>query len=238
MVTVTNLPPKNIILTYDELVLQNGILTNAEFGESLINFSNLGGRWSDYPTTRFSDIGGKTVLKLAKNLAGEYEPAGKYLCATVDAGQIITANISCRFVSTVLLRGVGSATLQIRTSKDGETWTDWQDFRPAQHTFRYLDRKVLLSTADITKTPEVNQLSVNIDVPDTELTGNISVPASGVSIIYAKAFYTVPIVTPTAIGENVFPQITAKSITGFTIKIVDRAGVSVGGELDWRAKGY
>jgi hypothetical protein len=179
------------------------------------------------------------VLKLLqKNLSGEYEPTGQYLCATVDVGQIITANISCRFVSTVLLRGVGAATLQIRTSKDGETWTDWQDFHPAQHTFRYLDRRVMLSTNDSTKTPEVNQLSVNIDVPDTELTGSVKVSAGGVSVIYTKPFYTVPVVTPTAIGDNVFPQITAKSKTGFTVKIVDRAGSDVGGDLDWRAKGY
>ncbi|MCC5465534.1 hypothetical protein [Pelosinus baikalensis] len=236
-VFVENLPPKNVILTYDDITLQTGTMDNVEFGQSLINWSNIGGIFSDYPTTKFSDIGGQNVLKLLKS-GGVYPSSGTYICQTIDVGQIITANISMRFISSVILRGTGSAVLQIRTSRDGMTWTAWQDFRPAQYTFRYLDRMIILGTTDPTKTPEVNQITTSIDVDDVEAVGSVLIPVGGATISYGKNFYTVPIVTPMALGDNKFPQVLTKTDTEFTVKIVNRAGTDVGGQLDWRAKGY
>ena len=63
-VIITGLPPKNIVEEFDEIILQSGAHTTTEFGPSLLNMSNMGGRFSDYPTTKFSDVGGQTVLKL------------------------------------------------------------------------------------------------------------------------------------------------------------------------------
>lgn len=68
-VTVSNLLPKNVIQTYDEITLQSGTHSDTEFGMSAINFSNLPGRFSDYSTTRFNEIGGANVLKLKKRPA-------------------------------------------------------------------------------------------------------------------------------------------------------------------------
>lgn len=236
-VFVENLPPKNVILIYDDITLQTGTLDNVEFGTSLINWSNIGGKWSDYPTTKFSDIGGQSVLKLLKT-NGVYSASGTYTCQTVDVGQIITANISIQFVSSVILRGSGSAVLQTRTSRDGISWTAWQDFRPAQYTFRYLDRRVILATTDVNKTPEVNQMATSIDVDDVEAVGSMLIPVGGSTVSYGKTFYTVPVLTPMAMGDNRFPQVISKTVNGFTVKVVDRAGTDVGGQLDWRAKGY
>lgn len=66
-VTIIDLPPKNVIDSYDEVELRSGMHNNTEFGASAITFATLGGKLSDYPTTRFSDIGGATVLKLKKD---------------------------------------------------------------------------------------------------------------------------------------------------------------------------
>ena len=349
-VYVGNLPIKNIIKEYDEIALQTGTADNTEFGPSLINWSNMGGKFSDYPTTKFSDVGGQTVLKLARktNLAtngylafassgyliktltlseniitgqvytitlsgtkeaaqkfgiwqnagstlrgyftqdaatglhkvtftaiattagnerrfdlynypstgslsasiewikvekggvftGIYLAAGAYQSTTKDMNQIITANITCDFRSTVVLRGLGSAVLQIRTSKDGTNWTAWQDFKPAQYTFRYLEARVLLATENQTNTPEVNHLTLRIDVPDTDMTGSVTIPIGGATIGYGHNYYEVPVLTPMALGDNRFPVILAKTKTEFTAKITDRAGTDTGGTLDWRAKGY
>lgn len=235
---VANLPPKNKIEEYDEIGLQTGAQTNVEFGASLINWSNLGGRSNDYPTTKFSDVGGQTVLKLAKNGASYYA-SGTYQAITKDMEQVITANITADFRSTVVLRGAGSAVLQICTSQDGTNWTAWQDFKPAQYTFRYLDARVMLATEDPTNTPEVNHLTIKIDVPDTDKAGaNVDIPVGGQTVYYGHTYYEVPVLTPTAIGENRFPVILEKTKTSFTVKITDRTGVSTGGTLDWRAKGY
>ncbi len=386
---VANLPIKNVIQEYDEIALQTGAKTNVEFGASLINWSNLGGRFPDYPTTKFSDVGGQTVLKLKKrnlltanqadmetdltgisilqgaggtgtlqrsiersksglaavkltkngayifsrhfsggvsgggkytysawvyvvnqskilavfrqNAGTAYVPksfivtpnqwtrishtitydasvtsaqvdigwenvdapdgtvcfidcvqweigdltpyssyflSGAYQSITKDMGQVITANITADFRSTVVLRGLGSAVLQIRTSQDGTNWTAWQDFKPAQYTFRYLDARVLLATEDPTNTPEVNHLDLRIDVPDTDKKGSIVIPVGGATVGYGHTYYSVPVVTPTAIGENRSPELIGKTNTGFTVKIKDRTGTDVGGTLDWLAKGY
>lgn len=249
-VIVSKLPPKNIILSYDEIARADGTHSNTEFGASLINFSNIGSRWSDYLTTRFSDVGGQVVLKLAKEVKdgfyvspflsemGTYYQSGIYTCETIDVGQVITANITNRFTSTVNLKNAGLAKIQIRTSRDGEKWTEWQDFRPAEYTFRYLGRRALLATDDITKTPEINQFVTMIDVDDFEQTGTVTVPVGGGTFLYPKQYYTVPILTPTAFGDNRFFHVTEKTKTGFSGYVADRAGNDVGGQLDYRTRGY
>lgn len=234
---VSNLPPKNVIQEYDEIALQTGAKTNVVFGPSLINWSNMGGQASDYPTTKFSDVGGKTVLKLAKN-GTSYPTAGTYRAVTKDMGKVITANIAADFRSTVVLRGLGSAVLQIRTSQDGTNWSVWQDFKPAQYTFRYLDAQVLLATEDPANTPEVNHMALRIDVPDTDKAGTTVIPIGGAAVNYGHTYYSVPVLTPMAIGDNRSPVIISKTNTGFTARITDRTGTDTGGTLDWRAKGY
>jgi hypothetical protein len=243
-ITVMNLPPKNVIFTYDELALQSGTAVNLEFGQSLINWSNLGGRWSDYSKTKFSEVGGKNVLKLKADtgiaLGGaiHYPFAGQYTCRRIDVGQIITANISTQFTSTVLLRQNGYAKLQMRTSTDGTNFTNWQDFYPSLYTFRYVDFQVLLGTDDPTKTPEINQMVISIDVPDIEKLGIVQIPIGGATVSYGTDFYTIPVVTPQAVGENLHAELLSKTKANFTVKIKDKNNIDVGGQLDWRAKGY
>ncbi|WP_333594786.1 host specificity factor TipJ family phage tail protein [Anaerospora hongkongensis] len=237
-VYVSNLPPKNVILAYDEIAKQDGIHSGTEFGLSNINWRTIGGSWSDYPTNKFDEIGGQNVLKLAKLPGGTYPATGSYLCEQIDIGQVTTCNIGNLFTSSVNLRGSGSAVLQIRVSQNGTDWTEWRDFKPAEYTFRYLERRVLLATEDPTKTPEVGQFSTRIDVPDTTQTGTVTVPAGGISVLYSKVFYTVPVVTSTAIGANRLVEITAENENGHTVKIVDRSGADVGGKYNYSAKGY
>jgi len=236
-VSISNLPVKNIIETFDEIALQNGTSTNVEFGESLINFSNLGGRFSDYPTIKFSDVGGSTVLKL-KAVSGVYPTTGTYLCQQIDIGSIITANISSNFISTVIVSGTGSAVLQIKTSQDGTLWTSWQDFKPVQYTFRYVQFKVILGTSNTSKTPEVNQFTINIDVDDTDLAITSTIAIGGTTVSYGHTFYTVPYVTPTAIGEGLHIDLISKTNTTCTLKIKNESNVDVGGSADIRIKGY
>lgn len=95
-----------------------------------------------------------------------------------------------------------------------------------------------LTTADSAKTPEVNVFRFEIDVPDNEQTGSVAIPVGGKTITYAKPYYTIPVVTPTAIGDNRFVQILGKTNVDFTAKIVDRQGNDVGGQMDYRSRGY
>ena len=237
-VTVANLPVRNIIETYDEITLQSGVHNNTEFGQSLLNFQTLGGKFSDYPSTKFSDVGGTTVLKLVKDSNGNYYTSGIYSCAQIDIGQKITANFTADFRSTVVLRSSGSTVLQIRISQDGINWTDWQTFKPVQYTFRYAEFRVLLGTSDTTKTPEVNHLTIRIDVPKFPFNKTVTIPVGGTTVSYDHNYYTLPVLSPTAIGEGLHPELISKTNSDCIIKIKNASNQDVGGQLDLTGNGY
>ncbi len=95
-ITITDLPVKNVIKTYDKIALQAWTHAGTAFGQSSITFATLPGAFPDYSTTKFSDIGRAVVLKLAKT-GGVYQASGTYICARKDLGQVITANITTVF---------------------------------------------------------------------------------------------------------------------------------------------
>lgn len=235
--TVSNLSPRNVIQTFDEIALASGTHDNTEFGTSLLNFQTIGGKWSDYPTTKFSEVGGSSVLKLAKGSNGNYATSGIYTSAVIDIASIITCNVTTLFTSSVNLKG-GSAALQVRTSQDGTTWLDWEGFKPIQRTFRYIQFRILLETTDITKTPEVNQCIVSIDVPDTDIALTATISTGGTTVSYGHTYYTVPAVVPAAIGENLHAELISKTLNDCVIKIKNASNTDVGGTADIRIKGY
>lgn len=237
-VMVENLPPKNVIFTYDEIAQQSGTHNNTEFGESSINFLTVVGSFDDYPTTRWSDLGGQQVLKLAKN-DSVYYSNGTYALQQIDVGEIIVADISCYFVSTASNYDANtSAILQFRTSVDGTNWIDWVDFKPIQRRFRYAEFRVLLSTLDTSKTPEVNHLTISIDVPDTDIAITYAIAQGGTTVPYGHDFFAVPNVTASAIGDMLHAVVVSRNKMSCVIKILDNSNADVGGTADIKIKGY
>ena len=55
---------------------------------------------------------------------------------------------------------------------------------------------------------------------------------------YKKEFYIVPIVTPYALGYGVRCEITDKTKQSFKIRVLDSNNSDVGGNINWRARGY
>ena len=237
MINITSLAPKNVIDTFDEIALASGTHENTEFGQSSLNFQTLGGRFSDYPTTKFSEVGGKSVLKLAKQSDGSYADTGIYTAAIIDIGSVITCNVTTLFTSSTMLRG-GTAILQVRNSQDGSTWLDWSEFKPIQRTFRFIQFRVILQTNSSLKTPEVNQCTISIDVPDTDIALSAAIAVGGTKVSYGRAYYTIPYVTPCAIGENLHAELISKDKASCVIKIKDKNNNDVGGAADIRVKGY
>lgn len=176
------------------------------------------------------------LLRLADTL-DMYYGAGIYTSAVIDIASIITCNVTTLFTSSVDLKG-GSAALQVRTSQDGTTWLDWEGFKPIQRTFRYIQFRILLETTDITKTPEVNQCIVSIDVPDTDIALTATISTGGTTVSYGHTYYTVPAVVPAAIGENLHAELISKTLNDCVIKIKNASNTDVGGTADIRIKGY
>ena len=238
LLRIESLSDKNIILTIDEIVDKNGTHDHTVFGGSYYTWQTLGGKFSDYSNMMFSEIGGSEVLQLDKQEDGTYYSKGVYLCKTIDVKQEITANISCKFLSTSRHFGSVNAKLEFRISKDNIMWTDWRVFTEAQYDFRYVEFRCILSTADNTITPEVNKIDIYIDVPDREEQGSLKIPIGGTTITYKKEFYIVPIVTPYALGYGVRCEITDKTKQSFKIRVLDSNNSDVGGNINWRARGY
>lgn len=238
-VAIDNLPDKNIISTTDVLTAQNGTHNQTVFGQSTLSFANLGGRFSDWKNLRFDDIGGSSVLKLATDSSGLYYSNGIYTSQVIDLGKKLSAKVAIRFKTNSVVFSSVSAILQARFSIDGVTWTEWRDFQPSEYTLRFIEVRVLLTTYERTKTPEVNTLIVYIDMPDLEKTGSVQVPTGGTYVEYDEPFYIIPVTVATAIGQNIRCEITQPNKDKFFIKVVDvNTGASVGGNVDWRSKGY
>ena len=238
-VLVENLPVRNFILSIDEIANPSGTHTDTEFGESSITFLTVGGKFDDYPTTQWTELGGGMVLRLKKDAAtGLYPETGTYEMRRIDVGQVITAEISAYFISSVMYAGGVSAILRFRTSLDGESWIDWMDFKPMQRRFRYIEFKVILSTNDPAKTPEVNHFVISIDVPDTDIAITYAIEPGGTVVPYGHTFYAVPNVTASAIGNYVHASVEGRNRTECTVKILDNNNNDVGGTVDIKIKGY
>lgn len=237
-IEVVDLPPKNIIQAFDEIETKDGVHNNTEFAKSEINWQTIGGRFSDYPTLKFEEVGGLNVLRLLKQSDGTYPASGVYECKRIDVGKVVTANISMKFLSTTKYRGETSAIVQMRVSKDASAWTIWKDFLPAKFVFRYVETRVIFKTDNPQKTAEVNQFKVYIDLPDIEKAGTVTIPIGGTRITYDKEFYIDPVVTPYAIGVGIRVEVTNRDKKGFTARMIDLSGKDVGGVMDWRARGY
>lgn len=238
-VTVLSISSRNVIETYDEIALASGTHSNTAFGVSVLNFQTLGGRFSDYPTTKFSDIGGASVLKLAKDTSGNYFASGTYLSAVIDVDSVITANVTTLFTSSAALKG-GLAALYIRTSQDNTTWMDWEVFKPIQRTFRYIQFRIDIATTDTTKTPEVNQFMVSIDVPDTDIRKTVSLSAAINTISYGHTFYTNPTIIGTVIGSGLQFELLSVDKAQCTGQIVDKTNndAVVAGSVCLQIGGY
>lgn len=143
---------------------------------------------------------------------------------------------------------IDGATLQfyVATTNDDPagtpTWSDWRVFYVGDYTARAFKFKVQLIRGD---NPDnqvaLNTLGVTVDVPDrVESANNVSVPAGGLTVTFANAFFAVPATAVTA--ENMatgdYAQITAKTAAGFTIQFKNSAGTGVARTMDWIAKGY
>jgi len=125
---------------------------------------------------------------------------------------------------------------------DSPTWSAWRVFYVGDYTARAFKFKVkLIRGEDANNQVALATLGVTVDVPDrVESANNVSVPAGGLSVTFANAFFDVPATAITA--ENMatgdYAQITAKTAAGFTIQFKNSAGTGVARTMDWIAKGY
>ena len=258
-VSVTNLAPRNVIFSYNEMQLRSGTANNTVFGSSSITFNSVSGKFSDYSQVRFNELGNPKTTTFA-NLPGRFSDyantrfadvdgaalklasaamSGTYESAVRDMGQIITANISCEFLASVLITTGTSANLEYCLSNDGNVWSAWVPFYPIQATFKCIKTRVVLSTVDASKTPEVLRWILRIDVPDTDRYGTATVGEGGSSVVYGHTYWSNPYVAPMATESGKRAEIVSIGTAAFTVRVLNGlTGADVGGTITWHSRGY
>ncbi len=138
-----------------------------------------------------------------------------------------------------------SVVLQLRHTNDDPSgtpaYTDWQNFSVSDITARAFQFRALLSSTNPTSSPQIEELTVNIDMPDrTEAGSNITF-AGTKNVLFTNAFAASP-----ALGISLADAvegdrytITNKTRTGFTFNMFTGSAVSTNPvNLDYVAKGY
>ena len=135
------------------------------------------------------------------------------------------------------------ARIQISTSNDNSTYTDYQDYILGNYKGRYIKLRVKLTTTNPSSTPAISALSATVDMPDrTVAEDGISAGTSGQAVTFSPAFKALQGlgIEIDDLDQNQHYVISSKSATGFTINFYQCTGTGnpVAKDFGYVAKGY
>ena len=133
--------------------------------------------------------------------------------------------------------------IQISTSNDNTTYTDYQDYVLGNYKARYIKLRVKMTTTNPDSTPAISALSASIDMEDRTVAVDdiASTTASGrKAITFSPAFKELQGLGISAdnLATGDFYEITSKSETGFTIKFKNSGGSVIDRNFGFVAKGF
>lgn len=169
---------------------------------------------------------------------GTYYKHGVYTSDIIDIGNAAQCGVSVLFESTATMYG-GRAELQSKQSLDGERWTDWSIFKPAERSLRYIQFRTIIDAKDVNLySPEVNKFIVSIDVPDKDIAMSVKIDKGGSTILYGCQFHEMPAVVPAAIGVDLHAELVSKTLDSCLIYVKDANNNDVGGDVDIHIRGF
>ena len=136
-----------------------------------------------------------------------------------------------------------NAIIQISTSNDNSTYSDFADYILGDYKARYIKLRVKMTTNNPNSTPAISALSATIDMPDrtVAVANTASTTASGgKAITFSPAFKDLQGlgISASNLATGDFYELSSKSATGFTIKFKNSGGSVVDRTFDFVAKGY
>lgn len=182
-----------------------------------------------------SDLGYVYDCRLTADIVALLYDDGTYIDEIVD------------FDSIISLDGEppngASLSLWVRTSDvSPAVWSAWKPFVVGDYRARQFDFELRGSVQQATNWIDVSKLEVVIDMPDRIESGNdIVVPDTGLTVTYSPPFNASPAVSITAqnLAAGDWPDVSAKTATGFTVFIRNSSGVAQSGRsIDYISKGY
>jgi len=135
-----------------------------------------------------------------------------------------------------------NAHLEIATSDDNTTFTDFRGFVIGEYEARFFKFRVVLISRDNASTPVVSQVTVTLDMQDRIFSGNDIVSGTSTkSITFTKPFKTVNYavgVTAQGMATGDFFTVSNKAITGFDVAFFNSSNAGVSKTFDFIAKGF
>ena len=135
-----------------------------------------------------------------------------------------------------------NAHLEIALSNDNITYTSFRNFVVGDYTARYYKFRLTLSSFDLSSTPVISALSVNIDAPDRIFSGNDLTSGAGTyTVTFTNPFYSANYavgITAQSLGTGNYYDITSKTISSFGITFRNSGGTAISKNFDYLAKGY
>ena len=259
---VTGVLGFNSIATQSEHPDFLGTNTNTVIADNSIRldsselFDSASGNFDD-ETTRFFDSGVSNA---------DFYASGNYLFSDViDIGAKHTARITASLTQTAdnpddlfdnragnfddassnFDGDVGAncnAHIEIATSDDNVTYTDFRTFVIGEYTARYLKFRVVLISRDLASTPVVSQVTVSVDMQDRIFSGNDIVSGTGTkSITFTNPFKSVNYavgVTGQGMATGDYFTVSNKTINGFDVAFFDSSNTGISKTFDFIAKGF
>ena len=252
----------NNITTQSEHPTFGGTFTNTVLVDGAIEldsselFDSASGNFDD-ETVRFFDSGASNADFLS---SGSYEFAD-----VIDIGAKHTARITASITQTadnpddLFDNRSGNfddassnfdgdapvnqnAHIEIATSDDNVTYTDFRGFVIGEYEARYFKFKVVLISRDSATTPVVSEVSVTVDMKDRIFSGNDIVSGTGTkSITFTNPFksgnFAVGI-TGQGMATGDYFTVSNKTINGFDVAFFNSSNAGVSKTFDFIAKGF
>ena len=252
----------NAVATQAEHPTFAGTLTNTVITDNAIEldsselFDAASGNFDD-ETTRFFDSGVSNSDFFA---SGNYEFAN-----VIDIGAKHTARITASLTQTsdnpdnLFDNRTGNfddassnfdgdtpancnAHIEIATSDDNTTYTDFRAFVIGEYTARFFKFRVVLISRDGASTPVVSEVTVTVDMQDRIFSGNDIVSGTGTKSItftnpFKSANYAVG-VTGQGMATGDYFTVSNKTINGFDVAFFNSSNTGVSKTFDFIAKGF
>ena len=252
----------NSVATQSEHPSFAGTLTNTVITDNAIEldsselFDSASGDFDD-ETTRFFDSG---VANADFQSSGNYEFAN-----VIDIGAKHTARITASLTQTsdnpddLFDNRSGdfddassnfdgdtpancNAHIEIATSDDNSTYTDFRTFVIGEYTARYFKFRVVLISRDNASTPVVSEVTVTIDMQDRIFSGNDIASGTGTkSITFTNPFKSVNYavgITGQGMATGDYFTVSNKTINGFDVAFFNSSNSGVSKTFDFIAKGF
>ena len=135
-----------------------------------------------------------------------------------------------------------NAHLEIATSDDNTTYTEFRGFVIGEYEARYFKFRVVLISRDNASTPVVSQVSVTIDMQDRIFSENDIVSGTGTkSVTFPSPFKTTGYavgVTGQSMATGDYFTVSNKTITGFDVSFFNSSNTGISKTFDYIAKGF